>query len=396
VADESPGSTPVGSDRISTPASAERETTPPSAERVPTPAGADRIATPAGNERTAAADREERAATPTGTGGTVQPVAPSWWSAWGPKLKRLLAFIGVPSLAAAIALWKNICPIIGLCGRLSVEQQIAAAVDADPAVRSQAILDLEPLARDRDDARVVLPALLAFVREERRRAPEHACNASLESIPGDVQAALGMMVLAAQAVPAALRLDTLDLSGASFRQAGIAGATMIGTCLSRAVLDSAQARGARLTRAELPRASLRGAVLDSATFEDARLDSATFRGASLIGVDMSEASALGTTFAFARMPCALLGNAMLGGANFSFADLRWAYFGGARVGNAQNLVEADSLRHATFDGALDLPPAIARTLRARGALMEAVSDLSWYEPRLAQFARDSVCHIPSR
>jgi uncharacterized protein YjbI with pentapeptide repeats len=218
----------------------------------------------------------------------------------------------------------------------------------------------------------------------------------LDAIPGDVQAALSIMVIAAQAVPAALRLDSLDLTGANLRQSDIAGATMIGSCLARAVLDSTNVRGARFARAELPRAFLRGAILDSAVFEDARLDSATFREASLIGVEMSEASAVGTDFAFTHMPCALLGNATLAGANFSFADLRWAYFGGARVGNAQNLVEADSVRHATFDGALDLPRAVARTLRERGALLEEVSELSWYQPRLAQFARDSVCHIPPR
>jgi uncharacterized protein YjbI with pentapeptide repeats len=171
---------------------------------------------------------------------------------------------------------------------------------------------------------------------------------------------------------------------------------MNGSCLARAVLDSAKGRGARFAGAGLTGAYLRGAWLDSATFEGATLDSARFRRASLIGVDMSEAHAVGTDFAFTQMQCALLGNTTLAGANFSFADLRWAYFGGARLGNAQNLVEADSVRHATFDGALNLPAAVALALRERGALMEQVDDMTWYQPRMAQFARDSVCFIHAR
>jgi len=288
-----------------------------------------------------------------------------------------------------------VCPVIGLCDPTTAERVEAAVSQSDAGLRAHDIRALAPLARERDDARVVLTSLAAFVREKRRRQPGDACSTTLDAIPGDVQAAITVMTLAAQTASTSLTLDTLDLAGVDLRGADISGAAMHGSCLARAVLDSANARGGRFVSAELPGAFLRGARLDSATFESARLDGARFSRASLIGVEMSEASAEGTDFGFTHMQCALLGNASLAGANFSFADLRWAYFGGANVGTAQNLVEADSVRHATFDGALDLPRAVARTLRERGALLEEVSDLTWYQPRLVQFARDSACFIGS-
>jgi uncharacterized protein YjbI with pentapeptide repeats len=305
----------------------------------------------------------------------------------------VLAALGITSVLSFATFWKTVCPILRLCDA-SAEQRVKAAVSqSDAGLRSNDIQALMSLARDKDEARVVLGSLTAFVREKRRRQPGDECTTTMSSIPGDVQAAVSVLIVASRTAVTSLTLDTLNLAGVDLRKADIRGAAMNGACLARAVLDSANVRGGHFDGAELPGAFLRNALVDSASFEGARLDGARLREASLIAVNMSEVRAEGTDFGFSHLQCALFGNATLASANFSFADLRWAYFGGATVGRAQNLIEADSVRHATFDGALGLPPPVARTLRERGALLEKVDELTWYQPRLAQMAPDSACFI---
>lgn len=361
---EPPGNTPTGSDRISTPSEGTVAGTPTGVTSVATPGGTD-----------------------------AQP----HWTVWGRKLKRLLAALGVTSVVSAIALWKSICPMLGLCGTTSFAAVVEAAIsEPDAGLRSEKIVGLGALLRDEDNARQALPRLTAFVREKRRRQYGDTCSASTASAPGDVQAAITVMVVAANLTNSPLQLDSLDLTGVSLRGTQVSDLRMSGACLARAVLDSAELRGAHFTGAELPGALFRGAVLDSASFEGARLDSASFRLASLIGADLSESSAVRTDFGFARMQCALLGNGALAQANFTLTDLRWSYFGGAELGSALNLTETDSVRNATFDGAEGMPTAVASQLRARGALLEQVSDLTWYQPRIAQFAADSACDMSKR
>ena len=360
-----------------------------------TPAGSDRITPPAGSGHV----------TPTGVSGTtpggseLQPPPISPWSGGLKKLKRLLAALGVTSVVSAVAFWRAVCPAIGLCK--APPPSFVAIVDSalrevDDGLRSEKISALRSFLSDTSRARIALPRLAAFVKAKRRRQPDQRCTPLEATVPGDVQAALTTMVRGATTLASPLLLDSLDLTGAGFRNDKLAGAQFNGSCLARAVFDSANLRGAHFRGAQLPAALFRGANLDSAVLEGAAIDSANFRHSTLIGADLSEARAVGADFGFARMPCVLLGNANLTRANFNFADLRWAYLGGATLGAVQNLAEADSVRHATFDGAAGIAAEMATALRDRGALLENVTELSWYQPRVAQFARDSVCYLGER
>ncbi len=355
-----------------------------------TPAGSDRVTPPAGSGRVTPAGASE---TTPGGSETQLPLPP--WSGWLRKLKRLLTALGVTSVVSAVAFWKAVCPAVGLCR--APAPSFVATVDSavreiDDGLRAERISALARYMDDTARASAALPRLAAFVKAKRRRQPDQLCSVTEATVPGDVQAALTIMVRGSTALATPLRLDSLDLTGAGFRGDKLGGAYFDGSCLARAVFDSAHLRAAHFRGAELPAALFRGALLDSAILEQASMGSASFRSSSLVGADLSEARAVGADFGFARMQCVLLGNANLTRANFNLADLRWAYLGGATLGAVQNLSEADSVRHATFDGAAGIAPEVARTLRSRGALLENVTELSWYQPRVAQFARDSVCY----
>lgn len=360
-----------------------------------TPAGSDRITPAAGSGHVTPAGVSET--TPGGSEAQLPPLSP--WSGWLKKLKRLLAALGVTSVVSALAFWKAVCPAVGLCKAPppSFESAVDSAVrEIDDGLRSEKITALALFLDDTSRARIALPRLAAFVKARRRRQPNQRCSLTEPTVPGDVQAALTIMVRGSTALASPLLLDSLDLTGAGFRNDKLGGAHFSGSCLARAVFDSANLRAANFRGAQLPGALFRDAILDSAIMEQAAMDSAIFRSSTLIGADLSEARAVGADFGFARMQCVLLGNANLSRANFNLADLRWAYLGGATLGAVQNLTEADSVRHATFDGAAGIAPEIASALRSRGALLENVTELSWYQPRVAQFARDSACYLGER
>ena len=360
-----------------------------------TPAGSDRITPPAGSGHVTPAGGS--GTTPGGSELQQPPLSP--WSGGLKKLKRLLAALGVTSVVSAVAFWRAVCPAIGLCKAPppSFESIVDSAVrEVDDGLRAEKIAALASYLDDTSRARIALPRLGAFVRAKRRRQPDQRCGVAEPTVSGDVQAALTVMVRGSTTLESPLALDSLDLTGAGFRGDKLGGAHFNGSCLARAVFDSADLRAAQFRGAELPAALLRVANLDSAVMEQATMDSASFRNSTLIGADMSEVRALGADFGFARMQCVLLGNAKLARASFNLADLRWAYLGGATLDAVQNLSEADSVRHATFDGAAGITPGLARSLRERGALLEDVSELSWYQPRVAQFARDSVCYLGAR
>ncbi len=355
-----------------------------------TPAGSDRITPAAGSGHVTPTNVS--GTTPGGSEAQLPPLSP--WSGGLKRLKRLLAALGVTSVVSAVAFWKAVCPAVGLCKPPppSFEARVDSAVrETDDGLRSEKIRALAALLDDTSRARIALPRLAAFVMAKRRRQPDQRCSVAEPTVPGDVQAALTVMVRGSTVRESPVLLDSLDLTGAGFRGDKLGRAHFNGSCLARAVFDSAHLRAAHFRGAELPAALFRGANLDSAIMEQAAMDSASFRRSTLVGADLSEVRAVGVDFGFARMQCVLLGNANLARANFNLADLRWAYLGGATLGAVQNLSEADSVRHATFDGAAGIAPSLARSLRERGALLENVTELSWYQPRVAQFARDSAC-----
>jgi hypothetical protein len=100
----------------------------------------------------------------------------------------------------------------------------AAVNEKDPGLRALKIESLQSLVRDAGDARVALPRLAAFVKDKRRRQPGDACTPASDAIPGDVQAAITVMTLAARSSSFPLLLDSLDLTGANPGGYEIAGA----------------------------------------------------------------------------------------------------------------------------------------------------------------------------
>ncbi|MGQ0649575.1 MAG: pentapeptide repeat-containing protein [Gemmatimonadaceae bacterium] len=295
---------------------------------------------------------------------------------------------------SALTFWKQVCPLLGLCGPSFSDALTASLQEAETSVSASRFADLNGRIESVGDAQLVLSRVTAFAREKRRRIPGRTCAPLGDNpVPADVQAAIALLVTASTRSRIPLGLDSLELSGVAFRRVTLDKPSFAGACLLAAAFDSAVVNAGRFRGADLTRASFREAALDSSDFVSARLDSARFHSASLVGADLSEVSAVQTLFQFSRMACVLLGNAELSRANFNLAEMPWAYFGGAELGDARNLTQARNVRHATFDGALSLPRAVAQVLADSGALLAAVRDLTWAEQRVAQFAPDATCAI---
>lgn len=321
--------------------------------------------------------------------------APANASRWKVRAAQVLKIFGVSSVMGAIAFWKTICVPLGLCPE-SFSTVLATALKPSDT-RSRDIAAILPHIEKRENASEAFSTLTAFVRSARQRAANEPCNLTgARRLPADLQEAVKVLVAAADRADSTLQLDSLDLSGLALRGRRMNRPRFDGACLVAAVFDSASVRAGSFRGASLQRAWFRNAVLDSSDLSHAGLDSARFNEASLVGADLSNATARGASFFSASMSCVLLGNAELAGANFSLAHLQWAYLGGADVETAENLLQAASLRHSTFDGAEGLRPEVTRVLSDSGARLAAVSDLQFSALRLAQFAPDSVCHIKPR
>jgi uncharacterized protein YjbI with pentapeptide repeats len=146
-----------------------------------------------------------------------------------------------------------------------------------------------------------------------------------------------------------MRLDGADLSGASLGRVRLGGADLEGTVLTDAVLTEANLSGAvlrkanlgnaRLDHAGLSRTDLRGASLSNSELRDANLWDSDLELADLEGADLRGANLGYTNFSRAnlgdvRLERADLSGASLRDARLDGANLRDARMGGANVGGA--------------------------------------------------------------
>jgi uncharacterized protein YjbI with pentapeptide repeats len=140
-----------------------------------------------------------------------------------------------------------------------------------------------------------------------------------------------------------------DLRGAYLREANLRGAN-----LHEANLQEAGFQNTNLKEANLQRANLRGANLQKADFQNANLRETNFREANLRGANLQRASLLGADLQRAFLPEADLLYTNLWGAdlrkaNLRETNLRRAGFQNTNLGGA-NLQEAN-LRDAFLQGA---------------------------------------------
>ncbi|MEL7277692.1 MAG: pentapeptide repeat-containing protein [Pseudomonadota bacterium] len=138
---------------------------------------------------------------------------------------------------------------------------------------------------------------------------------------------------------AILALPDRLLAGVDFRNANLAGASLI---------------GADLRFAQLAGANLSGTQLEGVNLQDATADLVTFAGARLEGADLSFSSLERATFLGARMEGAILAGAALvraemGGAQLQGANLEQATLTDATLSVAS--LELANLLGATLDGA---------------------------------------------
>lgn len=159
-------------------------------------------------------------------------------------------------------------------------------------IRLGGIYELEQLARQADDRRlVVYEVLAAYVRQH---APRSRTRQQILQVRApDVQAALTVLGRRDHH-PKDPSLDLTgvggaDLNGADLREADLREAYLDHSDLSFVGLNRADLRGAELGRSSLFGAFLRGADLREAHLEDAKLAHADLRGADLRGAHLNGA-----------------------------------------------------------------------------------------------------------
>jgi uncharacterized protein YjbI with pentapeptide repeats len=221
----------------------------------------------------------------------------------------------------------------------AIGQLGSASID----VRLGGLYELEQLARQAHQRRLVIIEVVAAYIREHARPPANAAKAKREPPSQDVAAALtiierrsiqtgdpqvdlrradfGSVDLSSLALHS-LDRDFADFHGVNLAGVNLGGADLYGVSLHDTDLDGANLAGADLTLANLRDTSAFRTDLRNAHLKLARLNRASLSGADLSGADLSEADLSGSGF---------LDGADLIGANLRRANLRGANLRGASL-----------------------------------------------------------------
>jgi uncharacterized protein YjbI with pentapeptide repeats len=148
-----------------------------------------------------------------------------------------------------------------------------------------------------------------------------------------------------------INLDGADLAGTDFSGADMEGATLIGTNLSRAILEQVN-----FTKAVLQGANLSAAKLGFSNFEGGDLTDANLTGAELVGANFEYSNLTRSIFYKAYLLRARFLFSTLNGADFSYSDLSHAYmiacnYWDANLENATTYKTRFSKRKDIYEGA---------------------------------------------
>jgi uncharacterized protein YjbI with pentapeptide repeats len=192
--------------------------------------------------------------------------------------------------------------------------------------------------------------------------------------PTDVQAALTVLGRRAleQDSDAPLFLSYSGLAGATLtgahlERALLSGSSLDGADLFKAHLNAADLEGASLRGAGLLLANLNDTVLWGANLEGARLYGANLEGAALKGANLKEAGLTGANLKDAGLHGAVLRGADLTGANLEGAGLEGANLEGANLQGAN--LRGAVLLNALYDDATTWPGGF--DVVAQGAVRRA-------------------------
>jgi uncharacterized protein YjbI with pentapeptide repeats/membrane protein implicated in regulation of membrane protease activity len=342
------------------------------------------------------------------------------------RVRVALVVIILGALAGAVALY-----LLRTSARERREEQqervlidrFMRAVDqlGHPAldVRLGGIYSLERLARESPEHHPpIVEILAAYVREHAPWPTRGSGRAGNGARPGTGSAAGGSHSAEARSRPptdvqAALtilgrRLLEQDTDAPLFLSyTGLAGATLTGAHLERALLSGSSLEGAdlfkaHLTAADLEGASLRGAglllaslddtVLWGANMEGARLYGANLEGAALKGANLKDAGLTGANLKDAGLHGAVMTGADLTGANLEGAGLEGANLEGANLQGAN--LRGAVLLNALYDEATSWPGGF--DVAAQGAVRRAwpQEPAPWVHESSEQEARRPVVGWP--
>jgi uncharacterized protein YjbI with pentapeptide repeats/membrane protein implicated in regulation of membrane protease activity len=264
-------------------------------------------------------------------------------------------------------------------------------------VRLGGIYSLERIAREsRENHGPIIEILAAFVREQ-AQWPAAAAGGHGETRPRpatDVQASLtilGRRVVAHDTdAPIALSYSALagaTLTGAHLERALLTGSNLEGADLFKAHLNAADLEGANLRGAGLLLANLNDTVLWGANLEGARLYGANLEGAALKGANLKDAGLTGANLKDAGLHGAVLAGADLTGANLEGAGLEGANLEGANLQGAN--LRGAVLLNALYDDATIWPNGL--DVAAQGAVRRA------WPPEPAPWVRETeeAIHPPA-
>jgi uncharacterized protein YjbI with pentapeptide repeats len=270
-------------------------------------------------------------------------------------------------------------------------------------VRLGGIYSLERLAREAPEHHPpIIEILAAYVREHApwpARGNGRAGNGARPGTgggahggearsrpPTDVQAALTVLGRRAtdQDTDAPLFLSYTALAGATLtgahmERALLSGTNLEGADLFKAHLTAADLEGASLRGAGLLLANLNDTVLWGANVEGARLYGANLEGAALKGANLKDAGLTGANLKDAGLHGAVLTGADLTGANLEGAGLEGAHLEGANLQGAN--LRGAVLLNALYDEATIWPNGV--DVAAQGAVRRA------WPPEPAPWAREA-------
>ena len=305
------------------------------------------------------------------------------------RVRVALLVLVVGALAAAVAVYlfrSSVRERREESRERQLTERFMRAVDqiGHPAldVRLGGIYSLERLARESPEHHgPIIEILAAFVREH---APWPVRNGSVRRRPStDVQAALtilGRRELAQDTgAPISLAFTALagaTLTGAHLERALLSGSNLEGADLFKAHLSAADLEGANLRNAGLLLASLNDTVLWGANVEGARLYGATLEGAALKGANLRGAGLTGANLKDSGLHSADLSGADLTGANLEGAGLEGANLEGTNM-QGSNLRGA-VLLNAIYDDATVWPNGLDPS--PLGAVRRSWPDAAPVEP----------------
>jgi uncharacterized protein YjbI with pentapeptide repeats len=272
-------------------------------------------------------------------------------------------------------------------------------------VRLGGIYSLERLARESPENHApIIEILAAFVREH-APWPARAPNGRRRP-PTDVQAAvtiLGRRVVEQDTdAPISLAFTALagaTLTGAHLERALLSGANLEGADLFKAHLNTADLEGANLRNAGLLLASLNDTVLWGANVEGARLYGASLEGAALKGANLKGAGLTGANLKDAGLHSADLSGADLTGANLEGAGLEGANLEGTNMqgSNLRGAVLLNAVYDDTTVWPNGLDPAALGAVRRAWPLQTRAPEPvpAWSEPAFSAAEAPSAWAEPA-